>query len=156
VIALQDGSRSQAGEPDRLPPGTSDLTGELPATPSVMTCPVEPTRPHRPQPQARVGGWEMEGDLGGFADLDRLLEQAAAGVDRAAAKQRPSGERQDVGVGRGITALLGVLDRFLDVSVHLLAGRQPRHGPRLGPNAQTECERTAHISGSRQSGRLAR
>ena len=72
------------------------------------------------------------------------------------AKQRPSGERQDVGAGRGIAALLGVLDRFLDVSVHLLAGRQPRHGPRLGPNAQTEGERTAHIGGACRVDRLAR
>jgi hypothetical protein len=44
----------------------------------------------------------MEGDLGGLGHLDRLLEQAAPGVDRAAAKQRPSGERQDVDV-RGRT-----------------------------------------------------
>jgi hypothetical protein len=122
----------------------------------MMTCPVEPTGEHRPQPKDRVGGRQMEGDLGGLAHLDRLLEQAAPVVDRAAAKQRPSGDRQDIGVGRSITALLGVLDRFLDVSVHLLAGRQPRHGPRRGPNAQPECQRTAHISGACRVDRLAR
>ena len=57
---------------------------------------------------------------------------------------------------RGITALLGVLDRLLDVGVHLIAGRQPRNGPRLGPNAQPEGERTAHISGACRIDRLAR
>lgn len=98
----------------------------------------------------------MEGDPASLAHLDRLLEPAAPGVDRAAAQQRRSGERQDVGVSRGITALLGVLDRFLDIGVHLLAGREPRHGPCLGSNAQTECERTVHIGGSCRDDRPAR
>ena len=69
MIALHDVGRPKAGEPDHLPPWTSDLAGELPATPSVMACPVEPTGPHRPQPEDRVGGGQMEGDPGGFADL---------------------------------------------------------------------------------------
>ena len=155
-MALQDVGRAEAGEPDHLPPGTSDLAGELPATLGVMTCPVEPPGEHRPQPEDRVGGGQMERDLSGFADLDRLREQAAPGVDRAAAKQHPSGDRQDEGAGRGVAALLGVSDRFLDVSVRLLAGRQPRHGPRLGPNAQTEGERAAHTGGACRVDRLAR
>ena len=156
VIALQDIGRSEAGEADRLPPGTPGLASEFPAPPSVLTCLVEPLGEHQPQPKDRVGGWQMEGDVGVLADFDRLLEQAAPGVDRAAADQRPSGDRQDVGVGRGVAAALGVLDRFLDVSVHLLAGQQPRHGPRLGPNTQTECQRTAHIGGACRVNRLAR
>lgn len=90
----------------------------------------------------------MEGNLIGLAHLDRLLEKAAPRVDRAAAKQRLPGEHQDVGVDRGITAPLGVLDRFLDVGGHLLAGRAPRHGPRPGPNAQPEGERSADVGGA--------
>ncbi len=156
VIALQDGGRSEAGEPDRFPPGTSDLSAEFDGTSGVMARPVEPTGPHRPQPEDRVGGGKVEGDFGGLANLDRLLEQAAPGVDRATAKQRQSGDRQDIGVSRTITALLGVFDRFLDVSVHLLAGRQPRRGSRLAPNNQTERQRPAHVSAACRVDRLAR
>ena len=59
-------------------------------------------------------------------------------------------------MGRRILAPLGALDRLLDVSVHLLAGRQPRQHPRQGPLSQPDRERTAHISGACRGDRLAR
>ena len=60
VMALQDVGRSEAGEPDHLPPGPSDLAGELPATPSVMTCPVEPPdhTGHSPRTAWAAGRWK--------------------------------------------------------------------------------------------------
>ena len=103
-----------------------------------------------------MGGRQLEGELVGLAHLHGLLEPAARGVDRAAAKQRPASERQDVGVGRSIFAPLRELERLLDVGVHLRAGRQPRQRPREGSLAQRDRERTAHIGGACRVDRLAR
>ncbi len=71
----------------------------------------------------------MEGEAVGLAHLNVLLEQVIPGVDRAADKECRPSELQDVGVGRCILALLRALERLLDVSVDLLAGRQPRKNP---------------------------
>ena len=71
----------------------------------------------------------MEGEVVGLAHLDRLVEQAATGVDRAAVKKCCPSELQDVGTGRRILAALRELQRPLDVSVHLLVRRQPRKDP---------------------------
>ena len=103
-----------------------------------------------------MGGRQLEGEVVGLAHLHCLLEQAAPGVDRAAVSQRRSGECQDVGAGRRILAPLAVLERLLDVSVHLLARRQPREHPGEGSLAQPDRERTAHTSASCGVDRLAR
>lgn len=93
-----------------------------------------------------MGCGQMEREPGGLADLDRSLEQATPGINRAAVLTLPSGHPQHVGEGRSITGLFGVHYGLGDVGVHLLIGQQPRQSPRLGPDTQPQRQRPAHFS----------
>ncbi len=98
----------------------------------------------------------MEGEIVGLAHVQGLLEQAMPGVDRAAMNSCCASKRQDIGVGRRILAPLRELERLFDVSLHLLAGRQPRQHTGEGSLSQRERKRTAFISGVSRGDGLAR